>query len=209
MPRNKVSYVAFEWVQELIDAAQEVLGSGPLKRALLSAGLDRLEDRLPSNRHDPKVTVEEFSRFNEAIQEQIGNYWAARNCLRRIGQALFPLAEQSEQSTLLNISRRSMALMPQKIRIRFILESLANALKESNPSMDAWVEQIDGKVAFVDRTCPICDQRESQKPICFLYEGAIQKAVYWATGRDLRVHEVECIAKGDPYCRIVVEDSLS
>lgn len=203
------TYIAFEWIRELLNAAQDVMGSGPLQHALVAAGLERLDSLPASGAPDPKVTVTEFARFNEAIQDQYGSKRAARARLHWIGRALFPLAEESEQSTLLKLSRRSMDLMPQKTRIRFILESLVNALKSTNPNLDAWVEQIDGKVAFIDRTCPVCNQRKSDEPICYLYEGAIQKAVHWATGQNLFVHEVECLAKGDPYCRIVVEDTFS
>lgn len=209
LPRNKVAHVPLEWVNELLNSAQEVMGSGPLQRALVKAGLERIEERPAASQSDPQVTLEEFASFNEAIQQEIGDKRAARVRLRWIGRALFPIAEETQQSTLLKISRRSMDLMPQKIRVRFILESLVNALKDSAPGgwMDAWVEQIDGKIAFVDRTCPICHGRESIEPICYLYEGAIQKAVHWATGQNMHVHEVECIAKGDPFCRIVVEDA--
>jgi predicted hydrocarbon binding protein len=36
--------------------------------------------------------------------------------------------------------------------------------------------------------------------------GSIEEAVHWATGREYRIIETHCLAKGDEYCRFEVGD---
>ena len=91
---------------------------------------------------------------------------------------------------------------------KFILNSMANALKKSNPQVEAWVEDKDGKIAYIESTCAICHSRKSEKPICYLYLGSLGEAVEWATGKTYKITETHCMSKGDPYCRFEVGEVL-
>jgi len=85
-----------------------------------------------------------------------------------------------------------------------VLNNMVSALKKTNPQVDAWVDDKEGKIAFSERTCAICMGRQSTQPVCHLYIGSVGEAVKWATGLDYDVRETHCIAKGDPFCRFEI-----
>jgi len=88
--------------------------------------------------------------------------------------------------------------------VKFILNALVNALKKSNPQVDAWLEEADGTFAYCDASCAICHGRQSTDAICHLYIGSIGEAVQWATGQEFNIVETHCTAQGDPHCRFEV-----
>ena len=126
--------------------------------------------------------------------------------LRRIGKASFQYAVR-EQAALLGIAGIALKLLPEKQRIKFILNSMANALKKTNPQVEAWVDDSGDRLAYIESTCSICIGRQSDSPVCHLYVGSITEAVLWASGREHQILETQCLAKGDPYCRFEVGEA--
>jgi len=94
-----------------------------------------------------------------------------------------------------------------KQRIKFILNGMADALKKSNPKVNIWVDESGERLAYIESTCAICQDRESTTSICYLYAGSISEAVLWATGKEFEITETHCLAKGDEYCRFVVGEA--
>ena len=69
------------------------------------------------------------------------------------------------------------------------------------------MDEEGGALAYVDATCGVCHNRQSDRPICYLYLGTIGEAVQWATGQEYEITETHCTAKGDPYCRFEVGEA--
>ncbi len=184
-------------VRQALMASQEVMGENGLNAVLRSAGLERYIGNLPPDDMEPGVKTSEYARFNEAIEEFYGR--GGRGILQRVGRASFQYGI-SEQSALLGIAGAALKFLPQKQRIKFVLNAMVDALKKTNPQVDAWAGELNGKLVFVDRTCAICYGRKSDKPICHLYVGSIGEAVKWATGHEYQVRETHCSAMGDDYC---------
>lgn len=184
-------------VRQALLACQDVLGENGFQVVLQAAGLERFIDPLPPDDLNPAVKAGEYARLNQVIEELYGR--AGKGILQRVGRTTFQYSIQ-EQAFLLGIARTVLKLLPRKQRIKFILTSLVSALKKTNPGVQAWAGEKDGKLVFLDRTCAICDGRTSDQPLCHLYVGSIREAVRWATGMEYSVHETQCIAKGDPYC---------
>ncbi len=188
-------------VRQALIAAQEVIGENGLNTVLRTSGLERFIGNFPPNDLQPAIQAVEYARFNQAIEEFYGR--GGRGILRRIGKASFQYA-LSEQSALLGLAGMALKLLPERARIKFILTSMANALKKTNPQVEAWVEEGEG-IAYVEATCAICHGRHAETPICHLYVGSIGEAVQWATGQEHTIHETHCMACGDEYCRFEVE----
>ncbi len=191
-------------VRQALIAAQEVMGENGLNAVLRTSGLEQFIGRLPPDDLKPSIPASAYARLNAAIEEFYGR--GGRGMLRRIGKASFQYAVR-EQAALLGIAGAALKLLPEKQRIKFILNSMVGALKKSNPQVEARVEESGDRVAYIESTCAICHSRESQEPICHLYVGSIGEAVKWATGREHVVTETHCLAKGDPYCRFEVGDA--
>jgi hypothetical protein len=184
-------------VRQALVASQEVMGENGLNAVLRSAGLERFIGNLPPDDMEPGVKTSEYAQFNQAIEDFYGR--GGRGILQRVGRASFQYGVR-EQAALLGIAGVALKVLPTKRRIKFILNALVGALKKSNPQVDAWSGELNGKLVYIERTCAICYGRQSEKPICHLYIGSISEAVKWATGTDYQVTETHCIAQGDDYC---------
>jgi len=192
-------------VRQALVSAEEVMGANGLNAVLRLSGLERFVDNFPPNNLEPGIQATEYAQLNQAIEEFYGR--GGKGMLRRIGKASF-LYAINEQATLLGVAGTALKLLPQKQRIKFILNSMVSALKKSNAQVEAWVDESDDKLAYVESSCAICHSRKSEKPICYLYLGSLGEAVKWATGKEYRITETHCMAKGDDYCRFEVGEAL-
>ncbi|HEY6072723.1 MAG TPA: 4-vinyl reductase, partial [Anaerolineales bacterium] len=101
----------------------------------------------------------------------------------------------------------ALRFLPERQRIKFILNGMVDALRKSNSQVEVWLD--DGQpIAFYDATCGVCHGRKSETPICHLYAGSIGEAVEWATGKPHQITETHCMAKGDDYCRFEIGEAL-
>ena len=191
-------------VRQALTSMQEVMGDNGLNAVLKSCGLERFVGNFPPNNLEPSIKASQYAQLNQAIEDFYGR--GGRGMLRRIGRASFQYGVR-EQAALLGIAGVALKVLPEKQRIKFILNGMADALKKSNPQVDAWVDESDGKLAYVESTCAICNDRHSDHAICHLYVGSVTEAVQWATGREYTVTETHCLAKGDEYCRFEVGEA--
>jgi hypothetical protein len=191
-------------VRQALTSAQEVMGDNGLNAVLRTCGLDRFIGNFPPNNLEPSIQASQYAKLNEAIEQFYGR--GGKGMLRRIGKASFQYGVR-EQSALLGVAGVALKLLPEKQRIKFILNGLVDALKKSNPQVNAWVDESGDKLAYIESTCAICHSRQSTEPICHLYVGSIAEAVQWATGKEFRVTETHCLAKSDEYCRFEVGEA--
>ena len=202
--RNASMMIVNALVRQALTSAQEVMGENGLNAVLRSSGLERFIGNFPPDNLEPSIRASEYAKLNAAIESFYGR--GGRGMLRRIGKASFQYAVR-EQSALLGIAGVALKLLPEKQRIKFILNSMAGALKKSNPQIEAWVDDKGERLAYMESTCAICYDRHSTDPICHLYAGSIAEAVQWATGREYKIIETHCLAKGDDYCRFEIGEA--
>lgn len=188
-------------VRQALTSMQEVMGDNGLNAVLRSCNLERFIGNFPPNDLEPSIKASQYAQLNQAIEDFYGR--GGRGMLRRIGKASFQYGVR-EQAALLGIAGVALKLLPDRQRIKFILNGMADALKKSNPQVNAWVGESEGKLAYVEATCAICNGRHSDRPICYLYVGSVAEAVQWATGKEYEIVETHCLAKGDEYCRFEV-----
>lgn len=191
-------------VRQALTSAQEVMGDNGLNAVLRASGLERFIGNFPPNNLEPSIQTSQYASLNQAIEDFYGR--AGKGMLRRIGKASFQYGVR-EQAALLGVAGVAMKLLPERQRIKFILNGMSDALKKSNPQVNTWLDDSGNRVAYLDATCAICHSRHSETPICYLYVGSIGEAVKWATGKEHDIVETHCLAKGDPYCRFEVGES--
>jgi hypothetical protein len=191
-------------VRQALVSAQEVMGDNGLNTVLRTCGLERFVGNFPPNDLQPSIQASQYAKFNEAIEAFYGR--GGKGILRRIGKASFQYGVR-EQSALLGVAGVALKLLPERQRIKFILNGMADALKKSNPEVNAWVDESNDKLAYVEATCAICHGRHSTESICHLYVGSVAEAVQWATGKEYIITETHCLAKGNDYCRFEVGEA--
>ena len=202
--RNASMMIVNALVRQALTSAQEVMGENGLNAVLRTSELERFIGNFPPDNLEPSIRASEYAKLNAAIEAFYGR--GGRGMLRRIGKASFQYAVR-EQAALLGVAGVALKLLPEKQRIKFILNSMAGALKKSNPQIEAWVDDKGERLAYMESTCAICYDRHSTDPICYLYAGSIAEAVQWATGREFKIIETHCIAKGDEYCRFEIGEA--
>lgn len=200
MPRSD-SVIVNGLVRQALVSAEEVMGANGLHTVLRSCGLERYINKLPPNDMTPAINTSDYAKLNAAIEDFYGR--AGKGMLRRIGKASFQYGLR-EQAALLGLAGAAIKFLPEKQRIKFILNGMVNALKKSNAEVDAWVEENGEPLAYVERSCAICWGRSSETPLCHLYLGSIGEAVLWATGAEHVITETHCLARGDEYCRFEI-----
>jgi len=201
MNNHEDAMIVNSLVRQALTSAQEVMGDNGLNAVLRTSGLERFIGNFPPNKLEPSIPASQYAKFNQTIEEFYGR--GGKGMLRRIGKASFQYGVR-EQSALLGVAGVALKLLPERQRIKFILNGMADALKKSNPQVNAWMDESGDRIAYIESTCAICHSRQSTDPVCYLYVGSITEAVHWATGRDYQVHETHCLAKGDEYCRFEV-----
>ncbi len=206
MPHRPDDMIVNSLVRQALTSVQEVMGENGLNAVLRSSGLEKFIGNLPPDDLSPGIEAARYAQLNQAIEDFYGR--GGRGMLRRVGRASFQYAVR-EQAALLGIAGVALKLLPEKQRIKFILNSTANALKKTNPQVEAWVEESGDKIAYLESTCAICHGRTGTEPICHLYQGSLAEAVQWATGRPYEIVETRCMATGDPYCRFEVGGVVS
>jgi bacteriochlorophyll 4-vinyl reductase len=182
-------------------AAEEIVGKDDLNAVLYSAELSRIVNKIPPDDLNPGITQAEYARLNEAIEYRYGR--AGKGVLQRIGGKMFENTLKS-QPTLLNLAGLTMRLLPKFQRVRFMLTSMSNALQSTNSSANAEVDEQDGTIAYVERSCAVCRGRQSDKPICHIHVGELRAAIRWAVGEGYEIRETSCIAMGAEACRFEV-----
>ena len=190
-------------VRQALTSMQEVMGDHGLNAVLKTCDLEKFVGSFPPNNLEPSIKASQYAQLNQAIEDFYGR--GGKGMLIRVGRASFQYGVR-EQAALLGIAGVALKLMPEKGRIKFILNGMADALKKSNPQVEAWVDESGDKLAYVESTCAICHSRHSDHPICHLYVGSVSEAVQWATGKEYKIIETHCLAKGDEYCRFEVGD---
>ena len=191
-------------VRQALTSAQDVMGDNGLNAVLRTSGLERFIDNFPPNNLEPSIQTSQYAKLNQAIEDFYGR--AGKGMLRRIGKASFQYGVK-EQAALLGVAGVALKLLPERQRIKFILNGMADALKKSNPQVDARLDDSGERLAYVDATCAICHSRHAEIPICYLYVGSIGEAIKWATGKEYEIMETHCFAKGDSFCRFEVGDA--
>jgi predicted hydrocarbon binding protein len=192
-------------VRQALIASEEVMGENGLNIVLKSAKLDRFIGNYPPDNLDAGIKTVEYSLLNQAIEDFYGR--GGRGILKRIGKASFQYG-LNEQPALMGLAGIALKALPHKQRIKFVLSSVADALKKSNPQVNAWVDEEADTIFFAEDTCGICHSRTSDKPICYLMVGSLTEAVLWATGGTYDIRETQCMAMGAECCRFEVGQRL-
>jgi hypothetical protein len=157
-------------MRQALVAAQEVMGENGLNAVLRASDLEKYVGDFPPDNLEPAIQTVQYARFNQAIEDFYGR--GGKGMLRRIGRASFQYGVR-EQAALLGIAGVALKLLPEKQRIKFILNGLADALRKSNPQVQIWLDESGERIAYLEDTCGVCHSRKSDQPICHLYAGSI------------------------------------
>jgi predicted hydrocarbon binding protein len=181
----------------LLDAIEEVMGANGTKAVLNAGGLSQYIDNYPPKSLDMTATFAEYGAIQQAVEDFYGQR-GARAMLLRIGRATFRYGLK-DQPAILGLAGVALKALPEKTRMKFILDRIAAATTERVNQPSHVVDEADA-FYYIQDVCPCKWRPEHDKPCCYVSVGALMEAMAWTTGKVYKVEEVACISNGASNC---------
>ena len=194
------SLLAARTLHHFVDVLSADLGpealSTVLERAGLSAEWSRAEHLGPL---DETRAAEVYAQLQAALRTNFGR--GARGVLLRIGGKLWnPLLNEAPLTvrTQAGLAKR----LPLGLRRKSTLEILARLLSARSGGVS--VHTLDLDLLFVDHASPSTRGQSDPAPICFVTQGLIREALFWAVGEEHDIEEINCRAAGAADCKFKI-----
>ncbi len=165
--------------------------------------LYRWINNYPPNNLDLSFPFDDLSLIQVGLEEIYGPR-GGQGLALRIGQASFKYGLR-EFGPMLGITDMAFRLLPLPTKLSQGADIFAETFNKFTDQR-VRIEDTEDKILWHIERCPVCWQRETNKPSCNLAVGILQEALYWISGgKFFNVVETACIAQGDPACTIVIE----
>jgi len=195
--------LANAYMRWALQAVEEVAGRDDLGVILREAGLECLLDNYPPNDmgFSAGLTFRDYAALGQAIINHFGPQ--AEDLTRRIGRVS---AERSvsDQSAVFGLTGLALKLLPTNLQIKMALNNMAGTFKrlaaKAGNALHVEIEEHEDKWVYHSADCSSCAGKEADGAICWVFVGAIEQALAWATGKEFEVVETACRATGAPEC---------
>jgi predicted hydrocarbon binding protein len=181
----------------LLEAIEEIMGENGTKAVLNAGGLSKYIDNYPPKNLDMNATFAEYGAAQQAVEDFYGPR-GARAMLLKIGRATFQYALK-DQPAILGLAGIALKALPEKTRMKLILEKMAKAAEE-RITQPSHIKEEEDAFYYIQDECPCHWRPEHDKPCCYVSVGALMEAMAWITGKVHRVEEVACISNGASNC---------
>jgi predicted hydrocarbon binding protein len=185
-------------------AAEEVVGKKGLHVLLRERGLERFIDNYPPEllKISGGITLGDYAQLCTGLLTFFGR--AGKSMVIRIGRLTSKYAIE-KQSGVYNVAAKTAAkLMPSGLQVKLVLDSMVNGYNklyaENGQELHFSLEDRGDKWAFISVECPLCAGKAADLPMCWGRTGTLKEALFWLTGKDFDVEEVECRALGASAC---------
>jgi predicted hydrocarbon binding protein len=187
----------------LFIAMEEMIGRNGVNAVLNQAKLRNRINSYPKNTLDKDFRFEEVSQIQVALEASYG-IRGGRGLALRTGRAGFKhiLHEFGQE---LEFSDLAFRLLPVEDKIRMTAEALAKLYNQYSDQQVVVTEDANRYLWAIKR-CPYCWNRRMDDAVCLQPVGLLQEALYWvSSGKFYNIEEIDCIAKGDKACIIVID----
>jgi hypothetical protein len=184
-------------------AMEELVGHNGMIAVLSLANLRQRLNHLPANDLELAFSFDEMGKLQGALESIYGPR-SGRGLALRVGRACFKYGLR-EFGPLLGCMDLSFRLLPLEPKLRTGADLFAGIFNRYSDQRVRVEEQEGCFLWHIDR-CPVCWQRHSESSVCHLAVGLLHEALYWVSGgKSFHVEEMNCIAKGDAACTILIE----
>ncbi len=186
----------------LLEAIEDVMGVNGTKAVLNAGGLSRYIDNYPPKNLEMDAAFADYGGVQQAVEDFYGPR-GARAMLLRIGRATFKFGLK-DQPAILGLAGVALKALPEKTRMKLILDRMAKAAVErvNQPTV---VKEEGDAFYFIVNECPCRWRPHHEKSACYVTVGVLMEAMAWITGKLHKVEEVACIATGASSCVYRVE----
>jgi predicted hydrocarbon binding protein len=189
----------------ILMALEEVIGRDGLRTILDLVSLPAYTEEYPAASSEKNFPFKTITRLQESL-EQVYGPQAGRGTALRVGRACFQYGLR-DYASLLGITGMDFRLLPLSTKIHTGARSFAE-LFNTETDQRVRLEEKDGKLYWIIERCPLCWERQADTPVCHLAVGLLQEALYWLSGGKIfHVEEIACLARGDPACTILIDQT--
>jgi predicted hydrocarbon binding protein len=195
---NQLFYLAFITIEE-------VFGKNGLNSILNYAKIPQYINNYPPNTLDLEHPSSDFTRLVSGMVEVFGEK-GARSVMMRAGMRGFEimLSEMPGLFALEGVEVKKGPpdkLFDEFVRIASIMVEASKQIfgedvEKQYTNEEGWCYELS--------PCYWCIGLKTEEPVCFGEVGFDLALARWILGKDARVEETHCMAKGDPMCRFVV-----
>jgi predicted hydrocarbon binding protein len=197
-------YLVDAYMRWALLAAEEVVGRQGLHVLLRQRGLERFIDNYPPEllNISGNVSLGDYAQLCAGLLTFFGR--AGKSMVIRCGRLTSKYAIE-KQSGVYNVAAKAAAkLMPSGMQVKLVLDSMANGYNklyaDSGQALHFRVEDRGDKWAFISVECPLCAGKAADVPMCWGRIGTLKEGLFWLTGKEFDVEEVECRAVGASAC---------
>jgi V4R domain len=208
-------------------AMEELLGKNGLNAVMNLAGLSRFINNYPPNNLEKKFSFANYAAINQAIEDFYG-VRGSKGLLLRAGKVSLSRA-LTEYTAIAGVGNLGMRLMPQNIKVKIALGVVARTFSTISDQVSKFgtgtlsgaqitartfstisdqvskVSDNEQGYIYENETCSMCWHRTVSSPCCHVAVGVLSEVLHWATGKNFRVTEVQCMGMGGPTCRFVID----
>ncbi len=179
-----------------LDAITEVIGQHGLHAVLRLANLEAWIANPPDYNDALEVSLDDFSRMNQVLEEMYGPR-GGRALALRAGRAAFNAAIEQLGSAL-GLAGVAFKLLPPRPRIKTLLEAIIKGMSKQS-TVRTYLTEENGVLLYHVAPCPACWGRKHEaQPVCHSTLGFLQQALEWAELEDyFEVTETSCAAVGE------------
>ncbi|MEM9951065.1 MAG: V4R domain-containing protein [Chloroflexota bacterium] len=186
-----------------IQAMEEVMGENGLKAILNLAGLPHLIGNYPQDNLEKEFDFADYTALNVALEEMYGPR-GGRGLALRAGRATFSQGLRAF-GALAGVGDLAFKVLPLNAKLKIGVPAMANIFSQFSDQISNVYEDGTDKIIYTIERNPICWERTSDRPVCFVAQGLLQEGLRWVSGgSEFKVDETTCMAKGDDICRFTI-----
>jgi predicted hydrocarbon binding protein len=194
-PEKSGFYYPNKFARITIEALEEVMGKNGLNAILHLADLSELINNYPADNLEKEFDFAYFTALCVALEEMYGPR-GGRGLALRAGRATFADALRGF-GALAGVGDLAFKVLPLAAKLKIGLPAMANIFTQFSDQVSNVHEEADKYIYTLER-CPMCWNRKTDRPVCYVGQGLLQEGLRWVSGgHEFKVDLAACIAKGD------------
>jgi predicted hydrocarbon binding protein len=201
-PEKSGFYYPNKFARITIEALEEVMGKNGLNAILHMADLSELINNYPTDNLEKEFDFAYFTALCVALEEMYGPR-GGRGLALRAGRATFADALRGF-GALAGVGDLAFKVLPLAAKLKIGLPAMANIFTQFSDQVSNVHEEAD-KYTYTLERCPMCWNRKTDRPVCYVGQGLLQEGLRWVSGgHEFKVDLAACIAKGDDMGRYFI-----
>jgi hypothetical protein len=201
-PEKSGFYYPNKFARITIEALEEVMGKNGLNAILHLAGLSEIINNYPPDNLEKEFDFAYFTALCIALEEMYGPR-GGRGLALRAGRATFADALRGF-GALAGVGDLAFKVLPLAAKLKIGLPAMANIFTQFSDQISNVHEDGDKYIYTLER-CPMCWNRKSDRPVCYVGQGLLQEGLRWVSGgHEFKVDLQSCIACSDEMGRYII-----